>query len=316
MREKIKNKNKYGTFLVNKNLLNRFNQLTKKQKQVLILASSMVVLAGGFFVIYRTQTKVNPVYTYEASAAEIPGWWYKDYFGYSVCEVDRCQVNADPDNDKLNNGQEFFYKSDPLRKDTNGNGRNDGEDVANNVDPSKKGNVTFDQVASDENILGESLLFDADVKKEFAKSFDMTNVVLPLPSDIELDIIENPRQADIDGYTFALNELIKKHLPYTKDQIKLMADTSSDSEIQNFKANSVQLASSLKKLAVPLPLINLHKYTIAMYELMPDVLFNSEADLENKSTKEKNAWYDKTQMFLVISQKLDFELEQAKKQTQ
>src|SRR6185437_1261579 len=49
-----------------------------------------------------------------AYASDLPGWWYKQYFGASICTTHICLPNSDPDGDGLTNEQEYYYHTDPL----------------------------------------------------------------------------------------------------------------------------------------------------------------------------------------------------------
>src|SRR6185369_5645960 len=92
---------------------------------------------------------------------------------------DICKPESDPDNDKLTNAQEFYYHSSPLNAHTIGDKLSDGELVASNIDPSKTGHQSFDQVASDDSVLGESIVFDTDIKNMIADLTQIKNAQIP-----------------------------------------------------------------------------------------------------------------------------------------
>src|SRR5690606_16742899 len=104
-----------------------------------------------------------------------PGWWYKEHFGSSVCEIDMCAPEADPDNDGLNNTQEFYYHSNPFKTHTVEDPEwNDGELVARGFDPSRAGRVTFDEVLSEDNLTLESLVYDNDLQQMVSEANDIS----------------------------------------------------------------------------------------------------------------------------------------------
>jgi hypothetical protein len=72
------------------------------------------------------------------------------------------------------------------------------------------------------------------------------------------------------------------------------------------------VALELKALPVPVELLMFHKYNIALFELMPKVI-SVPADV---SGKDGDIWYEQAQAFLAVQQKLDFEFQRIKFQTQ
>ena len=192
--------NQYGLFAVKK----------RKTSSYLAAGFLFVLLAVGIGVaVFNSPKPENNIADIpQAQASEIPGWWLKDYFGASVCEQDNCRPAADPDNDKLTNAQEFFYHSHPFKKDTNGNGLTDGEDVENNYDPGRPGKVTFEEAVSDDEVVGESILLDQDIKKVIQDLTSMEDVKAPLINEAELTITgENSKQGVID-YLNKTDEII------------------------------------------------------------------------------------------------------------
>ena len=64
--------------------------------------------------------------------------WLNKYFHTNVCSNENlCGAQADPDNDNLNNLEEFRLGTDPTNRDTDTDGYLDGDEVKNGYDPLK-----------------------------------------------------------------------------------------------------------------------------------------------------------------------------------
>ncbi len=247
----------------------------------------------------------------------IPGWWYSDYFGYSVCEKEECQPDADPDGDKLTNQHEYYYHSDPTNKDTNGNGLTDGEDVAFGYAPDKEGRVSFDQVASDDNIVGESLLFDKEVKDLIVDMSDFSKVVLPEISDSELNIIDSRGVESFVDYMLALDDVSKKYNPTGNefDSIGEQVKQQNSMVIDDLKLMAVKVREEYRKIPVPRDAIQLHKYHLALWGVLPHVLDFPAQDLGlNVYNTAANKWYDNAQIMISLNQKMEIELQKLRNQ--
>ena len=62
--------------------------------------------------------------------------WQKYYFGADICEAEKvCGGLADPDNDGLNNNEEFRFGTDPKNADTDHDGVVDGQEISAGRDP-------------------------------------------------------------------------------------------------------------------------------------------------------------------------------------
>src|SRR6185503_17407827 len=138
--------------------------------------------------------------------------WYKQYFGASICTSENCKSEADPDLDGLTNQQEYYYHSDPMKDHTVGDKMNDGELVAHGFVPSKSGQITFAQASSDDNIVGESLFFNDDIKNEIQSSNDISQVTTPLIPDAQLKIVGDS-QSSFQEYDKQVNDKINKYFP-------------------------------------------------------------------------------------------------------
>lgn len=291
----------YGTFVTKRPWYFKRRSITVAgvTAAVLILAITISVL-----LFNNDKQKNNLLVIPKASASDMPGWWYKDYFGSSVCEQDICKSEADPDDDSLSNAQEFYYHSNPLKKDTSGNGMTDGEMVAYGYDPSKPGKVTFEELLTDDSFMGESLVFDQDIKQMVSEVNDINQVKLPLVADSELQIINSKDPETYNAYAYSISQTISKYFPRQGlPQVKETLQSGSDYELGDIKVKSAMLVRELKETPVPVDLLMFHKYNVTLFQLLPQVL-QSPSDL---SSSAGDIWYDKAQAFFAIQQKLDLE---------
>ncbi|HTL39443.1 MAG TPA: hypothetical protein VL306_01385 [Methylomirabilota bacterium] len=294
-----KQKEKLGKFFTSRNSFLKI----KKNLTLSILGLVLIAGTGGLLFKYlHPQTK--KIADTKLVDTSTPAWWQKQYFGSSVCEKDNCAATADPDSDKLTNAQEYYYHTNPLSAYTVGDTLSDGELVAAGFDPSKPGHVTFDQVSTPENLLGESLVFSDDIKKIVADSNDISQVNLPLAQDDELQIIYTEDSDTYKTYASKLHSTINR---YFSDQdsanIGEILKSGTDAQVYDIKTKSESLASDLKQISVPAKFLMFHKYNIAMFQLLSEII---PAPL-NLNDSVSDEWYDKVQEFLAVQQKLDFE---------
>lgn len=296
----MKNKNHYGTFVTKRPWY--FCRKCAIGSSLILFA----VVSAGFvgYKAFKNKPVEQVLQISSATASEMPGWWYDEHFGSSVCEAEDCKSDADPDEDKLTNAQEFYYHSSPVNRDTNSNGLTDGEDVALNFDPSKPGKMTFDEVTAPENLLGESLVLGKDIRQMVADSNDVSKVNLPLVENDQLQIIYAEDATIYKTYASKLQSTMNKYFPQRDiSYIRLILKSGNDEEVFDIKLKSAVLSVELKKIQVPVKLLMFHKYNISMFQLLSEII-PVPLDL---SGPESEVWYDKVQAFLVVQQKLNFE---------
>ena len=296
-------------------IINRFTQYSKQEplKAALLVFVVVVGIGGGamgvnsFFKNRSSDAATVELKVQTGEYGDLPSWWLDDYFGASVCQGTDCEYNADPDSDGLTNGQEYYYKSDPTKSDTNANGKKDGEDVAANIHPSKPGNVTFEDAASDDNIVSEGLAFEENIASELNKELDIRNVAIQVVPDSALDIEYSETREVFDSYSDSFERLIDQHFP--KSSMSDIAETlekGSDIDAMTIASNAQFMAIELRKMKVPSKLVNFHKYNIVFYQTLYELmsLNSSAADMGNP---EGDLWFDKAQSLYAIMQKLNFE---------
>lgn len=303
MSHKNKDKNQYGTFLIGK-------ANYKKYARLFITALVVVIfILGAGILIVRGHQKPKVQAVVQTTVSAIPGWWLQQYFGKSVCDQPTfCGPDADPDHDGLTNFQEYYYHTDPLNAFTVKDKLNDGQLVAHNFDPSKPGHVTFDQVISQDNILGESLVFDTDIKQLINQEVNRP-VSLPVVQDSEINISKDNSSQAVSNYLAASNKVISKYFPTDiGTYIKASFNSGTPSALDDVKTRVVQSVAELKKISVPSDFAQLHKYTIEVLQLLPDVLAVPGNDILSDDTNPiGNAWYDKAQALMVLNQKVTLE---------
>ena len=295
-----------GSFLV------KTNKAFYNKKSVRILSAAILVLIAAFsfwFLDKRSEDKAKNLVTSEGFDEKIPGWWLADYFGSSVCNEKRCEPNTDPDNDKLTNAQEYYFHSNPLVADTNKNGFDDGEDVARGVDPSREGDVAFEEVVTDESILGETLVYNQDIKEIINELTDPNRIELPKINEAEINVIEDNSQEAIAKY---LTESDKVFLEYFGEDgssyIEQALISNNQTLIEDIKLKFAQALIDFKNLEVPSNALQLHKYGIAYLQLLPLVVDVPPAYvLEDQYSTEGNAWYDQSTALFSLYQKIELE---------
>jgi hypothetical protein len=280
-------------------------------KPAFISVVAVVFVIGSVWVMYHKQNK-KPALTLEppkALASDLPGWWYEEYFGSSICDKEYCITDKDPDNDKLTNGQEYFYKTNPLVADTNGNGKSDGEDVANNIDPSKEKEMTFEQSASDEEILGESLVFQEDVISEINNTIDPNRVVLKEIPDSSIRIVEDSESA-LKKYIDDAQRVMNNHIVFfTAEGVEEAIKTNDVEEINRLKEESKGTHAELIQIEVPKTYVQLHKYMLRNFELLPIVIVQPQSGiLFDEYDVYSNYWTDAVQQFMVNFDRMNAEL--------
>jgi len=311
MWQKNKNKNIYGTFHFGA------NPSVGNRRIFMLVGSFLLVVAfvATAYVLFKNDKKeIISLVIPEVMASDAPGWWYKQYFGSSVCTEDRCKPESDPDNDKLTNAQEFFYNTNPLNKDTNSNGFDDGKDVANNYDPSKPGKVTFDEAASDDAIFGESLVFNEDVKKILNETIAPNSVTYPVVDERELAVVKDNSKEAVAKYFKDNGDVVNNYFPKNANEfIKGIMESNDPDKINDLKYRAAKIRLELKTLEVPESLVPLHKLTLSFMDLLPYVLTQpSAAALADERNPEGNLWFDKVQSFALVNQKMEEEMSRLK----
>jgi hypothetical protein len=301
---KNKKKNQYGTFLVGKAGYKKISQYFVATLTVVIF-----VFGIGSLIINHAKTKKVSQNVVASIPSTIPGWWLQKYFGSSTCDrPDYCGPNADPDHDGLTNAQEFYYHTDPLQAYTVGDSMNDGQLVAAGFDPSRKGHMTFDQVVSPDNILGESLLVGQDFKNIVAQQNDINKVPLPLATNDQLNVIPDDSQKVYETYFSTIQTTINRY--FTQDELTSISQTlkaSSNSDLDSIKTKAGLLTNDLRAVTVPQRMLMYHKYLLAFFDLMPKVLLSNGDPALNSSSTESDVWYQNAQALFVTVQKLSTE---------
>lgn len=272
----------------------------------------MVVVGSSYLLVNmfnnRNASKSATAQEEVAKAGDIPGWWYSENFGASVCDEEKCEPESDPDNDKLSNYQEYFYSSDPNNKDTNANGNSDGEDVAFGLVPNKPGKVSFEEAGSDETILGESLAYNDEIKDVIVGMSDFSKVVTPEVSDSDLKISKEASRDAFVNYILALNSASAKYqvLSNIEEAIK----QQDQRVLQEINLLSAKIVIDFMNVEVPADAVQLHKYQIALWRIMPKVatIPASDNNLDALFDQGVNEWYDSVQSMIALNQKILAEL--------
>ncbi len=278
----------------------RISKVRSKLRPLITFITIVIFVFGSGLVAYNKFFKSNKTSVVSGESTEIPAWWYQKYFGKSICEIDLCRAEEDPDGDKLTNKQEYYYHTDPQNDHTIQDEMNDGELVAAGFDPSRKGRMTFDQAASDDNILGESLLLDLDIKKLVAEDMNIDNIILPLVQDDELRIVTDESEESYNRYSDEMKSVTDRYFPDQRiDSIIEIFESGNGAALEDARYRASSLAHDLKKIPVPSKLLLFHKYNIALTQLISDVT--------DPRAIGSDAWYDKAQALFATQQRLNLE---------
>jgi hypothetical protein len=292
------------------------------QYRLSALVFGAVMVVGMGFVAYKnfvsTDAKLAKVLEEVPAGTEIPAWWYNDHFGASICEKDDCKDDVDLDGDKLTNYQEYYYGSDPRNKDSNDNGLTDGEDVAFGFAPNKPGKVTFEDAASDQNIVGESLVFNEDIKDLIVDMTDLSKVLLPEVSDAELTITKDSNKESFINYMLALDQVSKKYKQSGSqfENLEGALKQQNTTLLRQMSELSLTIADEYRRIPVPSDAVALHKYHISLWRLMPTVLAVPDGSSGEMSEESMNRWYDSVQAMMALNQKIVVEVQKLRSKYQ
>jgi hypothetical protein len=270
------------------------NKIKPRSVKIAAVFLFAIVAACGVFVLHKRSSNVasSSVVIPTAYASEIPGWWYQQYFGASVCAKDICKIDSDPDRDGLTNAQEYYYNSNPIKAHTSGGTMNDGEMVAKNFDPSKKGNVTFTQAASNDEIVGESLAYGQDAQTMISQITDTSKAPIPDVSDIAVKISSNNSKQAITEYLNQTNNIYKQYLPDNID-IATLISTQDPTGVADLISRANQMLEAFEKLTVPSEAVQMQKNQYALLRIIPLIVnLPSQTQLGDAADVVSNGWYD------------------------
>lgn len=283
---------------------------------VLVGVGSLGLTANYFF---KKQPQAATTQATDHPLVSIPGWWFNEHFGKSICDTEECKDDADPDFDKLTNLQEFYYNANPVKSDTNSNGLTDGEDVAFGYAPNKPGKITFEEATSDDSIVGESLLYSEDIKEVINSMSDLDKIAIPEVNESELNISQDISQQAFTTYMLALDAIAKKYYP-TENYYGFLETAIKSQDVNtldSMKTVAANVVAEYKQITVPANLLNVHKHQILLWTILPDVITVPQVDTTNISqlfNNDINAWYDKVQVMIALNQKLELEIRDLRKQ--
>jgi len=310
-KQKIQFQHIHGSIVIKRSIFSLFAKKRFLFSLGIIFAGLSIFAVGIYLNKSESASQMTREIIPQASASELPGWWYRENFGDAVCEKENCKPEQDPDNDGLSNAQEFYYHSHPLKVDTNNNGLSDGEDVAQNYDPSKPGKIKFDEIITDESIEGESLLFDNDVKKIISDLSNTSNTKVVLINDNLVTITNTNNKESILKYMTEVEAVVLKYFPQDIDNYIAQAFVENNpnaEKISDIKLRIATILIEIKKLSVPSDALTLHKYNVASFETAIAVLsVPTKEQLNNVTSVEANTWYEAVRSYTVIGEKIKAE---------
>jgi hypothetical protein len=314
-----RNKDKKQQKMKNKKLLTSSkSSFWNTQKKLIITLSILAVITvtAGFYLYAKTeaQTKNGEVLSQIPPPTLVPDGWLKKYFDtYDVNDPKVGGNYGDPDNDKLNNYQEFIYGTDPTNPDTDGDWYYDGTEVAFKSNPLLKG---VEDISNDLQKRLRSAGFDVDIEKveqEFFKDLNIDRTPIfqyEHLSDWQINISSDNSAAAIDNYHTRFKEttafLEKREMQI---QTSNMFTLSSLVDIERFIGGQSQMINRLMSLAVPSDLKEIHKTYIKMYDGYLSMAKFARSQIESGTSLKVTSFYPELQ-YVVL---LDSDLEQERK---
>ncbi|MBI4363678.1 MAG: hypothetical protein HY545_02405 [Candidatus Doudnabacteria bacterium] len=234
---------------------------------VVVFAIAAAAAAGGFY-FYKNNRSASSQYE---NSGLLPAAWLIKYFGTDRDGDPRIGgPDADPDEDLLTNYQEFYFGTDPGRRDTDGDGQYDGVEVAVNQNPTGPGELYATDYAKniadkfiEDNGLEE--FKEENIKKQVLGIMsppESQEVEVPLPDIRTLNVITDESPAAVANYIKELKGAIQG----------LTVDVAAFQEILNDPVGTDslgmtgQINASIDKLRmtpVPKPFLTFHQLHIA-----------------------------------------------------
>lgn len=250
-----------------------FSGYSKDAKKLIAIAViALLLIIGGGFVLW---SNYGPNSTSELNVSEleppelVPVEWLQRYFGTD--DPDNEKVGGyfgDPDQDKLNNYQEFLYGTDPLNRDTDGDLYFDGTEVAYGSDPLGEGGKTG-QADLEKSLRQIGINFDrGEIEDEFGEYLDVSRQ--PLVSNYtrsSLNISNDNSQEAAETYYEQFQRLSAfTNLATTQDMANTLFSQASEKQLDFFIEKQTEVINNLLALPVPSELADLHLTYVKLYD--------------------------------------------------
>lgn len=253
-------------FLANRRGLNRYKRFILPAVIVLVVAG---FAATGFWLYGRSEKKGTQ--TAKASSDLLPSSWLVKYFGTdSENDPKVGGPFGDPDNDFLNNRQEFYFNTDPTKADTDGDGAYDAAEIATNSNPTGEGELysaQYAQSVADKFIeeYGLDELKEENIQKQVLGILnppDPNNIEIPLPDPSTLKLNTDDSPEAVDRYLQEANTA-GVGLGDGLEQLKGVLENPYSTNAAVVLGRTYETIDKLRNLAVPVPFSNFHQLHIA-----------------------------------------------------
>lgn len=224
-------------------------------------------IAGGFYFHKKSRSSTQK---YENSGL-LPSTWLIKYFGTDRDGDPKIGgVDGDPDQDLLTNYQEFYFGTDPTRRDTDGDGQLDGVEVAVNQNPTGPGELystDYAKTVADKFMKDNGLeeFKEENIKKQVLGIMSPPNaadVKVELPDVHILTVSNNTSQEAIEQYFTKVDQATIGLEPNLETlQAAMENPDGQEATIQLGQAN--EIVDKLRAIAVPSPLLTFHQLHIA-----------------------------------------------------
>lgn len=245
--------------------------LFKKYKAIIIAVFVIIAVIAGFFV-YKNFVQKSDFADMELTVPQmIPREWLQGNFGTTNPDDPKVGgIFGDPDNDKLNNYQEYIYNTDPNNADTDGDLYYDGTEVAYGTNPLGEGDrSTGSDLGEGLRRAGVGVTLD-EIEEEFGPYLNLERE--PMVQNItknQLNIINDNSKAAMDKYSEGLLTIAAyTELPTTGIMIDSFFLYYSQEQVEEFVTRQGKVVNDLVALPVPSELADFHLVQVQLHDGM------------------------------------------------
>lgn len=272
-------------------------------RKKLILGIAIFVLAafsaGGFYFYEKRESARNQ---YENSGL-LPASWLIKYFGTDRDGDPKVGgVDADLDEDLLTNYQEFYFGTDPTKRDTDGDGQYDGVEVAVNQNPTGPGELYATDYAknvADQFIEDNGLeeFKEENIRKQVLGIMsppDAKTVEVPMPDIRTLNVVSDESQTAAEKYIENLKSA-SRGLTIDATALQEMLNDPEGNSSLGMLGQINATVDRLRATPVPAPFVIFHQLNIAalqsaarIFEIEKTVDPNAEIEQQKEMIQQES----------------------------
>ena len=240
-----------------------------KSIAVILLCLAVAGTAVGFY-LYRLSSPALSQKDSETEKELISKLWLQQHF--QTIDVDDKKIGGnfgDPDDDGLNNYQEYIYGSDPKNPDSDADGVLDGTEVAYNIDPTN-GIIDSATYAAAQETLSEAgiSVSTGDIKQIVLDNLETDRAPYIREWNLnQLKVSEDNSTEAYETYAVKFGETVGYvELPSTQDMIENYFFYNTPSQVDDFINREKNIIDQLTGLSVPSNFTTLHLAYIRLNE--------------------------------------------------